>query len=153
MLYDKWWKNIDETCIRKRNTKNPKANALGLDSIGKLMYYVCMGVYIFYILNLPGGVFVVLIAGISVAFVVAFLEFLISFRVQSKPMQANDSNCRDYNSSNIVVHTHNTKADISYLSPSPSLCFEIFQELRFALWCTNKRQRPDIKRYCNECQL
>lgn len=151
MLYDKWWKNTDETCIRKRNTKHPKANALGLESIGKLFYKTYK--YSFYILNVAGGVFVVLIAGISVAFVVAFFEFLISFRRQPKPMPANNFKCRDYNCSNFVVNNEKTKADLSYLSPAPSLCFEIYQELRFAFWFTNKRQRPDIKRFCNECQL
>lgn len=35
MLYDKWWKNTGETCVRNRNNKISKANALGLDNIGK----------------------------------------------------------------------------------------------------------------------
>lgn len=35
MLYDKWWKNPGDTCIRKDKTKESKANALGVDNIGK----------------------------------------------------------------------------------------------------------------------
>lgn len=35
MLYDKWWKNAGETCIRKDKSKESKANALGVDNIGK----------------------------------------------------------------------------------------------------------------------
>jgi len=34
MLYDKWWKNTDETCTRKNTSKQSKANSLGLESIG-----------------------------------------------------------------------------------------------------------------------
>nr|XP_036674145.1 glutamate receptor ionotropic, kainate 2 isoform X2 [Drosophila suzukii] len=33
MLYDKWWKNTDETCTRRSTSKHSKANALGLESI------------------------------------------------------------------------------------------------------------------------
>ncbi|KAH8342593.1 hypothetical protein KR084_011375, partial [Drosophila pseudotakahashii] len=64
MLYDKWWKNTDETCTRRSTSKQSKANALGLESIG--------------------GVFVVLIAGIFVAAVVAFFEFWFNFRYHHK---------------------------------------------------------------------
>ncbi|XP_070074168.1 glutamate receptor ionotropic, kainate 2 isoform X3 [Drosophila takahashii] len=35
MLYDKWWKNTDETCTRRSTSKQSKANALGLESIGR----------------------------------------------------------------------------------------------------------------------
>lgn len=38
MLYDKWWKNTDETCTRKSTSKQSKANALGLDSIGTFVH-------------------------------------------------------------------------------------------------------------------
>lgn len=107
----------------------------------------------FYIFVFSGGVFVVLITGICVAFVVALLEFLISFRQQSKLIRTSTCTCRDCDDENVAVTNQYATADISYLSPSPSLCFEIFQELRFALWCTNKRQRPDLKRFCSECKL
>lgn len=36
MLYDKWWKNTGKTCVRNRNNKISKANALDLDNIGKI---------------------------------------------------------------------------------------------------------------------
>ncbi|XP_030379400.1 glutamate receptor ionotropic, kainate 2 [Scaptodrosophila lebanonensis] len=99
MLYDKWWKNTDETCTRKSGKKQSKANALGLESIG--------------------GVFVVLIAGILVAIVVAFFEFWINFRNRTK---------------------------------TRSLWLEMLEELRYALRCMSKRQRPELSRCCSECQ-
>lgn len=34
ILYDKWWKNSDETCTRKSNSQSSKVNSLGLESIG-----------------------------------------------------------------------------------------------------------------------
>ncbi|EDV98849.1 GH13546, partial [Drosophila grimshawi] len=128
MLYDKWWKNTDETCTRISSNKHSKANALGLESIG--------------------GVFVVLITGILVAFIVAFFEFLFNFRQQAKTMRINHCDCRNPN------HLINTQADkdVSYLPPARSFWVEMFEELRFALWCTNERQRPELSRCCSECQ-
>jgi ionotropic kainate glutamate receptor 2 len=55
MLYDKWWKNPGDTCMRNEKGKESKANALGVDNIG--------------------GVFVVLLCGLAVAVVVAIFEF------------------------------------------------------------------------------
>ncbi|BES87770.1 glutamate receptor, ionotropic kainate [Nesidiocoris tenuis] len=55
MLYDKWWKNPGDTCIRKDKSKESKANALGVDNIG--------------------GVFVVLLCGLAIAVVIAIFEF------------------------------------------------------------------------------
>lgn len=34
MLYDKWWKSPDDTCMRTEKGKESKANALGADNIG-----------------------------------------------------------------------------------------------------------------------
>lgn len=34
MLYDRWWKKAGDTCVRKSNKKQTKANALGLVNIG-----------------------------------------------------------------------------------------------------------------------
>ncbi|XP_055858224.1 glutamate receptor ionotropic, kainate 2 isoform X1 [Episyrphus balteatus] len=55
MLYDKWWKNAGETCLRKDKSKQSKANALGLDNIG--------------------GVFVVLVCGLIIAVCMSIYEF------------------------------------------------------------------------------
>ncbi|CAH1408163.1 unnamed protein product [Nezara viridula] len=55
MLYDKWWKNPGDTCIRKDKTKESKANALGVANIG--------------------GVFVVLLCGLAIAVCIAICEF------------------------------------------------------------------------------
>nr|QHN69178.1 ionotropic receptor 9 [Sirex noctilio] len=55
MLYDKWWKSPDDTCMRTEKGKESKANALGADNIG--------------------GVFVVLLCGLAFAVLVAIFEF------------------------------------------------------------------------------
>lgn len=35
ILYDKWWKNTGDVCNRDDKSKESKANALGVDNIGK----------------------------------------------------------------------------------------------------------------------
>ncbi|EEB18839.1 glutamate receptor, ionotropic kainate 2 precursor, putative [Pediculus humanus corporis] len=55
ILYDKWWKNTGDVCNRDDKSKESKANALGIENIG--------------------GVFVVLLCGLALAVIVAFLEF------------------------------------------------------------------------------
>lgn len=35
ILYDKWWKNTGDVCNREDKTKDSKANALGVQNIGK----------------------------------------------------------------------------------------------------------------------
>lgn len=35
MLYDKWWKNTGDVCNRDDKNKESKANALGVENIGK----------------------------------------------------------------------------------------------------------------------
>ncbi|XP_032584782.1 glutamate receptor ionotropic, kainate 2 isoform X3 [Drosophila mojavensis] len=133
MLYDKWWKNTDETCKRITSNKQSKANALGLDSIG--------------------GVFVVLLTGILVAFIVSFLEFIINFRQQAKLMRINQNSCKNSNHLNYTpVKGSQTTTHLAYLSPPRSLWVEMFEELRFAFWCTNKRQRPELNSSCAQCQ-
>ncbi|XP_032294105.1 glutamate receptor ionotropic, kainate 2 isoform X2 [Drosophila virilis] len=130
MLYDKWWKNTDETCKRISNNKQSKANALGLESIG--------------------GVFVVLLTGTLVGFIVSFLEFMIHFQQKAKALRISHSSCKNQGS---TVKDSSTRQDSTYLSTSRSPWVEMFEELRFALWCTNKRQRPEFKRCCAECQV
>lgn len=58
MLYNKWWKSPGLTCSRDDKSKEGKANALGIDSIG--------------------GVFVVLLCGLAFAIITAIAEFCIS---------------------------------------------------------------------------
>ncbi|KAH8385421.1 hypothetical protein KR009_001755, partial [Drosophila setifemur] len=122
MLYDKWWKNIDETCIRRSTSKQSKANALGLESIG--------------------GVFVVLIAGILVAVVVAFFEFWIHFRYDDK-----------YKSVQQGIDHGTHSVNMAYIPPARCFWTEIFEELRFALWCMNKQKRPELNRVCSDCKF
>ena len=54
MLYNKWWKNAGQ-CAKDDKTES-KANALGVENVG--------------------GIFVVLIGGLTCAVIVAFLEFV-----------------------------------------------------------------------------
>ena len=35
ILYDKWWKNTGDVCNRDEKNKESKANALGVENIGK----------------------------------------------------------------------------------------------------------------------
>lgn len=63
MLYDKWWKVPGEQCVRAtsdRQLKESKANALDLDNIG--------------------GIFVVLLAGLGFAVLVAMQEFCTNYK-------------------------------------------------------------------------
>lgn len=36
ILYNKWWKNTEETCVRDEKHKDTKANSLGVENIGIL---------------------------------------------------------------------------------------------------------------------
>ncbi|XP_044316565.1 glutamate receptor ionotropic, kainate 2 isoform X1 [Drosophila rhopaloa] len=125
MLYDKWWKNTDETCTRRSTSKQSKANALGLESIG--------------------GVFVVLIAGIFVAAVVAFFEFWFNFRCHDKARPIHPG----------VNHDQGVILESEWTYTPLNRCFwiEIFEELRFASWCMNKQKRPELNRVCSECKI
>nr|XP_041632628.1 glutamate receptor ionotropic, kainate 2 isoform X1 [Drosophila kikkawai] len=128
MLYDKWWKNTDETCTRKSPSKQSKANALGLESIG--------------------GVFVVLFAGIIVAVAVALFEFWFNFRYnyKAKPLSFSNSLPPD---ARIVLETN----ERTYLQPKRCFWIEIFEELRYASWCLNKPKRPELNRVCSKCKI
>lgn len=55
LLYNKWWKNTGDVCNRD-DKKDSKASPLGVDNIG--------------------GVFVVLLAGLIMAIIVAICEFI-----------------------------------------------------------------------------
>ncbi|XP_022217531.1 glutamate receptor ionotropic, kainate 2 isoform X2 [Drosophila obscura] len=125
MLYDKWWKNTDETCTRRSTSKQSKANALGLESIG--------------------GVFVVLIAGIIVAVIVAFFEFWFNFQCneKSKPLQKNI--CRSAEEG-----IRQSDSECVYIPPNRSFWIEMFEELRYASWCMNKPKKPELTQICDE---
>ncbi|XP_034139434.1 glutamate receptor ionotropic, kainate 2 isoform X3 [Drosophila guanche] len=125
LLYDKWWKNTDETCTRRSTSKQSKANALGLESIG--------------------GVFVVLIAGILVAVIVAFFEFWFNFKYnkKSKPLQNNFFHTAEEG----ILHTDK---ECVYIPPSRSFWIEIFEELRYASWCMNKPIKPELTQISDE---
>ncbi|KFM80329.1 Glutamate receptor, ionotropic kainate 2, partial [Stegodyphus mimosarum] len=60
MLYNKWWKSSGISCAREDKNKEGKANSLGVGNIG--------------------GVFVVLLCGLAVAFVAAVIEFFWNSR-------------------------------------------------------------------------
>ncbi|XP_017853495.1 glutamate receptor ionotropic, kainate 2 isoform X4 [Drosophila busckii] len=132
ILYDKWWKNIDETCTRRSSKKLSKANALGLENIG--------------------GIFVVLIAGILVAFVVAFFEFWIHFRQQAKLVHFNKAHHEHQQPEFDPNFEDKIGGHCSYKSPPRSLRSEMIEEMRFALCCTNGRQRPELQS-CDSCSL
>ncbi|XP_043657335.1 glutamate receptor ionotropic, kainate 2 isoform X1 [Drosophila teissieri] len=127
MLYDKWWKNTEETCTRKNTSKQSKANSLGLENIG--------------------GVFVVLITGIIVAAIVAFFEFWFNFRYNYKatPTQSVFDN---KSTQGEILESEGTCSQ-------PDRCFwiEIYEELRYASWCMNKQKRPALSRTCSECTI
>lgn len=67
MLYDRWWKRPGITCSRDDKSKEGKANALGVENIG--------------------GVFVVLLGGLAVAIVVAFIEFCINSKKNAQNLR------------------------------------------------------------------
>lgn len=39
ILYDKWWKNTGDVCNRDDKSKDSKANALGVENIGKYLVF------------------------------------------------------------------------------------------------------------------
>ncbi|KRK04919.1 glutamate receptor ionotropic, kainate 1 isoform X5 [Drosophila yakuba] len=127
MLYDKWWKNTDETCTRKNTSKQSKANSLGLENIG--------------------GVFVVLITGIILAAIVAFFEFWFNFRYNYKATPT-QSVFDDKSTQGEILESERTCSQ-------PDRCFwiEIYEELRYASWCMNKQKRPALWRTCSECTI
>ncbi|XP_054745530.1 glutamate receptor ionotropic, kainate 1-like isoform X2 [Anastrepha obliqua] len=167
MLYDKWWKNAGDTCQRKNNNKQSKANALGLDNIG--------------------GVFVVLLVGIGLAACVAVFEFWYHFMTLNKRNVCceedhptvdtdtatlapnsfdltNDSGRGKLNGDYIAgmqfiqqQQEHNLKHAVAYrcteTPPQRSLCGEMLEEFRYALRCMDSHRRPALKRRCPTCHL
>ncbi|KAH0568165.1 hypothetical protein KQX54_019208 [Cotesia glomerata] len=44
ILYDKWWKNTGDVCNRDEKSKENKANALGVENIGKFLSKSCFAI-------------------------------------------------------------------------------------------------------------
>ncbi|XP_023314986.1 glutamate receptor ionotropic, kainate 2-like isoform X7 [Trichogramma pretiosum] len=65
ILYDKWWKSPSDTCMRNDKGKESKANALGVDNIG--------------------GIFVVLLCGLTFATLIAIFEFCYNSKRNAPP--------------------------------------------------------------------
>ncbi|XP_057667899.1 glutamate receptor ionotropic, kainate 2-like isoform X2 [Diorhabda carinulata] len=107
MLYDKWWKKSGDICHRNVKGKESKASSLGVDNIG--------------------GVFVVLLCGLTFAVIIAIFEFCYN----SKKNASNDKR--------------------SASVPHQSLCSEMKGEFCFALKCGGSRQRPALRRKCSKC--
>ncbi|KAH8252383.1 hypothetical protein KR038_000242, partial [Drosophila bunnanda] len=147
MLYDKWWKNTDETCTRKSPSKQSKANALGLESIGITLLSFCFLYIKTYLHFKSGGVFVVLIAGILVAVAVALVEFWVNFRYNhtAKAVSVSDS----LPGGRVALETN----ERTYIQPKRCFWIEIFEELRYASWCLNKPRRPELNRVCSKCKI
>ncbi|XP_055373744.1 glutamate receptor ionotropic, kainate 2 [Condylostylus longicornis] len=160
MLYDKWWKNAGETCIKQDKAKESKANALGVDNIG--------------------GVFVVLLCGIAIAVSIAICEFcyvtkkrsnvkttnLLMKRRYEAVLLKNDAVYNDISKQQLNnikrqlydIKQHNlnsaTSAALlnrSYKIPKRSIYSEMSEEFCFALQCLGSQQRPALKRQCSKC--
>ena len=127
ILYDKWWKNTGNVCRKDDKNKDSKANALGVENIGKCWRMIVHAFCIvkdklknFRIFENLGGVFVVLLCGLLLAIVVAIIEFCWNSR----------KNVQD---------------------ESESVCSDMMKELQFAVKCHGSKQRPALKRICTKC--
>ncbi|XP_049316277.1 glutamate receptor ionotropic, kainate 2 isoform X6 [Bactrocera dorsalis] len=165
MLYDRWWKKAGDTCLRKSNSKQTKANALGLDNIE---------------FSIEGGVFVVLFVGIGLAAWVAVFEFWYHYRSRRRAsvyyenehctvervmteMTLNDFdsvyNSKKENVEEIQVKDQKLtcKHITAYCCKEPtaqrSLCGEMLDEFRYALRCMDSHRRPALKRSCPTCHI
>lgn len=154
MLYDKWWKaDGGATCQRggpggsHTTRESSKANAMGVANIG--------------------GVFVVLLAGLAVAMIVAVAEFCHNARHHRSSVERSDGEVEKSGSTNCGSCWNNSKCSIGSRqrqrrrrnakkcggSRKQSLCAEMSAELRFALRCGGSRQRPAMRRSCSKCNV
>ncbi|XP_039967676.1 glutamate receptor ionotropic, kainate 2 isoform X2 [Bactrocera tryoni] len=160
MLYDRWWKKAGDTCLRKSNSKQTKANALGLDNIG--------------------GVFVVLFVGIGLAAWVAVFEFWYHYRTRSRgsvycenehstvervmtEMELNDfDSVYNWNKGNLEeIQVKDQKLTCKHITAycckqppaQRPLCGEMLDEFRYALRCMDSHRRPALKRSCPTCHV
>lgn len=127
MLYDKWWKSGGDTCARAadRQTKESKANALGVDNIG--------------------GVFVVLLVGLATAVAVAVGEFCANHRRQMV------DGAEAAVTSDVRLARRMLAGGRLDGTTRQSLCAEMTEEFCFAVRCRGSRQRPALKRTCSRC--
>ncbi|XP_069180620.1 glutamate receptor ionotropic, kainate 2 [Procambarus clarkii] len=139
MLYSKWWKNTGDVCNRDEKNKDSKASALGVENIG--------------------GVFVVLMCGLALAIVVAILEFCWNSRKNAQTVRYYQSRHDDHQHGDEARDDPGDDHDLfddegerpHIVSRKQSLCSEMAEELRFALRCHGSRQRPALKRNCQQC--
>lgn len=136
ILYDKWWKNTGDVCNRDDKAKESKANALGVENIGKLEGKNKVKS----IDSFAGGVFVVLLCGLALAIIVAILEFCWNSK----------KNAQTDRVSNFFQFLYPSFSS-SFFFLQQSLCSEMAEELRFAIRCHASRQRPALKRSCTRC--
>lgn len=66
MLYNKWWKS---TAQCNKEDKNSKANSLGVENVG--------------------GIFVVLLAGLTLAVFIAIIEFMVKSKRNAREDKVN----------------------------------------------------------------
>lgn len=137
MLYDKWWKKPGDTCVRPDEGREPNrsANSLNADNIG--------------------GIFVVLLCGLSLAIIIAICEFCYNSRklnfIEQSTLFDQDINPlavqnADGNSTQeAMVHRQ------TVLPIRQSLCAEMADEFCFAIRCKGSRQRTALKRSCSKC--
>lgn len=141
MLYDKWWKNSGDTCVRPDESREPNrsASSLNVDNIG--------------------GIFVVLLCGLSIAIIIAICEFCYNSR-KIHFVEQNVLLDEDINQLAIIGGKRNySEGDTSeiinrrqiMIPARQSLCAEMAEEFCFAIRCNGSRQRPALKRTCSRC--
>lgn len=151
MLYDKWWKTEGgATCQRggpgggQATKESSKASAMGVANIG--------------------GVFVVLMAGLAVAMIVAIFEFCHNARQRSFNLgggtgavftESNNGSscCCFWEKSASTAGGRLRKKHRLQRRRKQSLCAEMSAELRFAMRCGKSRQRPAMRRSCSKCNV
>nr|CAD7423217.1 unnamed protein product [Timema monikensis] len=131
MLYNKWWKNPGDTCVRTEKGKESKANALGVNNIDH---------------ELPDNAATFkpreIYAANSRSMTTVRIHVADDFRTS-----VTDSALNYENDSG-----HGMNISMKSLSaPHQSLCAEMAEELCFALRCRGSRQKPALKRQCSKC--
>ncbi|XP_058801348.1 glutamate receptor ionotropic, kainate 2-like isoform X2 [Phymastichus coffea] len=127
ILYDKWWKSPSVTCMRNDKDKGSKANALGVDNIG--------------------GIFVVLLCGLTFAVLIAIFEFCynskrnVSVERQSSPLAPPTRSGSLQGLPESTVASQNGQQQ-------ESLCSEMARELCRAIRCHASSRR---RKACEKC--
>ena len=94
-----------------------------------------------------GGVFVVLLCGLSLAIIVAVLEFCWNSRKNAQ----SDHQVRSKGLLKYYRYGMLKRIDKISCNILQSLCSEMAEELRFAMRCHGSRQKPALKRNCARC--